>query len=271
MPPRRARGRHRRPRATGGPAYLSAVALVALAILGLNAPGTSDARQVSATAAGALAVGGPVAVPPLRRALTAQQRDRDDRLRAARKAMVQAAQGAAQRARRLRERASRSRVRELPGLSGLAAGTTGEQGLLWPLQGRITSYAGRRTNPVSGRPSCHAGVDIAAPSGTPIRAMADGVVRATKVSAWDGLTTVVAHEGGLTTWYTHQSRFGVRPGQRVEAGQVIGYVGSSGNSTGPHLQLNVAVNDVPYDPLGWFGGPRRTVASLCEGGPAPVL
>jgi len=65
MPPRRARGRHRRPRATGGPAYLSAVALVALAILGLNAPGTSDARQVSATAAGALAPHASQAPAPL--------------------------------------------------------------------------------------------------------------------------------------------------------------------------------------------------------------
>ena len=75
----------------------------------------------------------------------------------------------------------------------------------------------------------------------------------------------------MTTWYAHQSSFGVRSGQYVSAGQVIGYVGSSGFSTGPHLHFNVALDEVPYDPMGWFGGSRRTVASLCPNGPTPIL
>jgi len=137
--------------------------------------------------------------------------------------------------------------------------------------GPITTYAGPRTNPVTGLASCHAGIDVAAGYGTPIRAMASGEVLQTTVNAWDGYTTIIAHGAGMTTWYAHQSRFGVRPGEYVSRGEVIGYVGSTGFSTGPHLHFNVAINEVAYDPQGWFGGPRRTVASLCPGGPAPVL
>ena len=154
---------------------------------------------------------------------------------------------------------------------GSSDGRSGGSGLLWPVPGPITTYAGPRTNPVTGSASCHAGIDVAAGYGTPIRAMGNGVVVQTTVNAWDGYTTVIAHGGGLTTWYAHQSRFAVRPGEYVSRGEVIGYVGSSGFSTGPHLHFNIAINEVAYDPLGWFGGARRTVASMCPGGPAPVL
>ena len=94
---------------------------------------------------------------------------------------------------------------------------------------------------------------------------------ATTYTSWDGNVTVVDHGSGLTTWYAHQSSFGVSPGQSVTRGQVIGAVGSTGLSTGPHLHFNVAIDGVAYDPMGWFGGSKRTVASLCPSGPAPVL
>jgi murein DD-endopeptidase MepM/ murein hydrolase activator NlpD len=124
---------------------------------------------------------------------------------------------------------------------------------------------------VTGSPSCHSGIDIAPGYGAPIYAAASGVVIATTYTSWDGNTTIIAHGGGMTTWYAHQDRFGVHVGQHVRRGQVIGRVGSSGFATGPHLHFNVAIGDVAYDPMGWYGGPRRTVASLCPNGPYPVL
>lgn len=142
--------------------------------------------------------------------------------------------------------------------------------LLFPANGPISQYAGYRLHPVTGSPSCHAGIDIAAGSGAPIQAAAGGVVVAATYTSWDGNVIVIDHGGGLTTWYAHQSSFAVSTGQSVSRGQVIGYVGSTGLATGPHLHFNVMVDGVLYDPLGWFGGPMRTVASMCPNGPTPV-
>jgi murein DD-endopeptidase MepM/ murein hydrolase activator NlpD len=154
--------------------------------------------------------------------------------------------------------------------SGLSRpGSTG--GLLWPANGRISAYAGYRTNPVTGSPSCHAGVDIAPGFGAPIFAAAAGVVVATEFSAWDGNTTIIAHGGGMTTWYAHQNSFGVHVGQHVSRGEVIGHVGQTGFATGPHLHFNVVLGQTAYDPMGWFGGRMRTVQSLCPNGPGVVL
>lgn len=154
---------------------------------------------------------------------------------------------------------------------GAEPGGGGGGGLAWPANGRISTYAGYRINPVTGSPSCHSGIDIAPGYGAPIFAAADGVVVATTYTSWDGNTTIIAHGGGMTTWYAHQDSFGVHVGQRVGRGEVIGRVGSSGFATGPHLHFNVVLGDTAYDPMGWYGGPRRTVASLCPNGPAPVL
>jgi murein DD-endopeptidase MepM/ murein hydrolase activator NlpD len=147
----------------------------------------------------------------------------------------------------------------------------GSGALAWPANGRISTYAGYRTNPVTGSPSCHSGIDIAPGGGAPIFAAAAGVVVATTYTSWDGNTTIIAHGGGMTTWYAHQNSFGVRVGQHVARGQVIGHVGSTGFATGPHLHFNVVIGETAYDPMGWFGGPRRSVASLCPNGPSPVL
>ena len=75
----------------------------------------------------------------------------------------------------------------------------------------------------------------------------------------------------MTTWYAHQNTFGVHVGQHVSRGQVIGHVGATGFATGPHLHFNVVLGQTAYDPMGWFGGRMRTVASLCPHGPSPVL
>ena len=89
---------------------------------------------------------------------------------------------------------------------------------------------------------------------------ADGVVVSIQNGGPYGLHTIVAHASGISTMYAHQSGTAVRVGQTVARGQVIGYVGSSGWVTGPHLHWEVHVNGVPYNPLGWFGGPESVIA-----------
>jgi len=122
--------------------------------------------------------------------------------------------------------------------------------LQMPVWGPVSSPFGLRRNPITHRlGQFHQGWDIAAAYGAPIRAAAGGVVTfAGWSSSGFGKFTVVDHGGGVATTYGHQSRIVVRNGQKVKAGQVIGYVGSTGASTGPHLDLEVRVNGVPVDP-----------------------
>jgi len=132
--------------------------------------------------------------------------------------------------------------------------------LSWPLPGRAAGGSvGWRIHPVYKYKSCHTGVDSGAPSGTPIRAAASGVVLSTTVSRAYGNMTLIDHGDGMVTMYAHQSQFGVSPGQAVGNQDVIGYVGSTGFSTGPHLHFEVHLNGVPYNPMGWFGASRTVV------------
>ena len=132
--------------------------------------------------------------------------------------------------------------------------------LSWPLPGRAAGGGvGWRVHPVYGYRSCHTGVDSGAPRGTPIHAAAAGVVLSTTVSRAYGNMTLIDHGGGMVTMYAHQSRFAVSPGDVVGDQEVIGYVGSTGFSTGPHLHFEVHLNGVPYNPMGWFGGSRTVV------------
>lgn len=120
--------------------------------------------------------------------------------------------------------------------------------LQWPLPvaGSITSPFGYRTDPLTGEVSYHTGTDIAAPNGTPILAAADGtVVIANGVDRWGGsygYYVKLDHGGGLQTLYAHCSSICVTTGQQVQAGKVIGYVGSTGRSTGNHLHLEIIEN-----------------------------
>lgn len=131
--------------------------------------------------------------------------------------------------------------------------------LLWPAAGGITGGVGPRIHPVYGYRSCHTGIDIGAGSGSPIRAAASGTVLERTSGGPYGNRTVVNHGGGLATMYAHQSRILVSTGQSVSKGQVIGYVGSTGYSTGPHLHFEVWIGGRPYNPMGWFGGARTPV------------
>lgn len=119
--------------------------------------------------------------------------------------------------------------------------------LIWPVNGPITGSFGEQ------RPGhIHAGVDIAAPGGTPIRAADAGkVVLMSWVSGY-GNYTCVQHTASMSTCYGHQSRFGTSQGASVRQGQVIGYVGSTGHSTGNHLHFEVRINGSPVNPLGYL-------------------
>ena len=138
---------------------------------------------------------------------------------------------------------------------------TGSDGFTWPLPGvGVGQGVGPRIHPVYGYRSCHTGVDMGAPSGTPIRSTAAGVVVVNATGGPYGNHTLVSHGNGLFSMYAHQSRFGAAEGQTVEAGEVIGYVGSTGYSTGPHLHFEIHVGGTPYNPMGWFGGEKVPVS-----------
>ena len=122
-------------------------------------------------------------------------------------------------------------------------------GMAWPVAGRITSYFGYRRHPILRFTRFHAGVDFGASWGSPIVAAADGqVVRAGWAGGY-GRQVRIAHPGSLTTSYSHMSSIVAEPGSFVRAGELIGYVGSSGLSTGPHLHYEVLHNGTPVNPL----------------------
>ncbi len=157
-------------------------------------------------------------------------------------------------------RAEQIRLQQLARLrAGLGGSIPGE--LYWPVQGaRLSQNVGPRRHPVFGYRSCHTGMDLAAGTGTPIGAAATGIVTAVTTLRAYGRVIVIAHNGGLSTMYAHLSRFNVSVGQGVAVGDTIGFVGSSGWVTGPHLHLEVHVNGTPYNPLGWFGSAKVPVS-----------
>ena len=116
---------------------------------------------------------------------------------------------------------------------------------------RISSRFGWRRHPILKRRILHSGVDYAAPKGTRIYASADGVVKRAQWAGGYGNYVVIRHNSEFSTGYAHMTGFakGIRPGVRVKQGQVIGYVGSTGRSTGPHLHFEVIKNGKKVDPL----------------------
>ncbi len=123
------------------------------------------------------------------------------------------------------------------------------EGFSMPVAGaRLTSSFGMRFHPILGFSRMHQGIDLAAPYGTPIVAASDGVVRFAGWHGGHGNFVQIAHVGGLGTGYGHMSRFVVSPGSSVRQGQLIGYVGTTGLSTGPHLHFEVYRNGQAIDP-----------------------
>jgi murein DD-endopeptidase MepM/ murein hydrolase activator NlpD len=122
-------------------------------------------------------------------------------------------------------------------------------GFIWPVEGTVTSGFGYRWGRM------HEGIDISVPEGTPIRAAADGTVileQSEYESGGYGNYTCIDHGGGLSTCYAHQSSFAASVGAQVSQGDVIGYSGNTGHSTGPHLHFEVRINGAPTDPLGYL-------------------
>jgi murein DD-endopeptidase MepM/ murein hydrolase activator NlpD len=119
---------------------------------------------------------------------------------------------------------------------------------LWPVRGYISSYYGYRRSPFTGRRSFHGGLDIAAPMSTPIKAAMAGLVTAANYDDIFGNYVVVTHQNGYRTLYGHMSEIGAKPGAYVNAGEQIGRVGNTGQSTGPHLHFTVYRNSVTINP-----------------------
>ena len=119
---------------------------------------------------------------------------------------------------------------------------------LWPVEGRVGSSFGERQDPINGEGAFHSGIDIDAPTGTPVRAAADGDVTEADMGNGYGRQVRIDHGHDVVTVYAHLSAMAVVPGQHVIRGQVIGYVGHSGRATGPHLHYEVRVHNVPVNP-----------------------
>ncbi len=120
--------------------------------------------------------------------------------------------------------------------------------LLWPVMGRISSHYGYRTHPITGVYSMHNGLDIAADTGTPIKAAFDGEVVATGYSESYGYYCMISHNGSMKTLYAHCSKLIAEEGESVKKGDTVALVGSTGRSTGAHLHFEVRVGSYRIDP-----------------------
>lgn len=244
VPPRRptngratSSGRHRKPKSTGGPAYLTAATLAAFTVSGMNVPGAiGDAGQASSSSPASNATPGEtprqqlaISAVQLRDTLGKQQEERASRLRRVRAEAVSLARKAAKEARIAAEKARPKWVTPVVGYR-LTAGF-GEYGL-WS--------------------SVHTGQDFAAPYGTPVRAVGDGTIIFASYDGAYGNKLVVEHADGTVSWYAHLDSF-LQTSGAVKAGDLIGRVGSTGNSTGDHLHLEIRPGGgVPVPPLTWL-------------------
>ena len=120
---------------------------------------------------------------------------------------------------------------------------------IWPVHGRLASGYQWRRDPITGGRQFHSGIDVAAPRGTPILAAADGVVKEARRMGGYGNCVVIDHGNGLETLYAHMSRMHVKPGDPVGRADLIGEVGSTGRSVGPHLHYEIHENGVKVNPL----------------------
>ena len=135
---------------------------------------------------------------------------------------------------------------------GTSAAGSSSTGFIWPLRGVITSYFGTRVDPISGKPAYHEGIDIAAPTGTDIKAATNGTVI---YSGWKndyGNYIKMSNGNGIETYYSHNSKNLVSVGQRVSKGEVIAKVGSTGRATGPHVEFGITKNGKAVNPLSYL-------------------
>lgn len=134
-----------------------------------------------------------------------------------------------------------------------------------PLDGAsLTSGFGMRSHPVLGGRRGHKGVDLGMPTGTPIYATADGVISKAEWFSSYGLYIAIEHGGKIQTRYGHLSRLSVASGQPVKKGDLIGYVGSTGRSTGPHLHYEVRIAGIAVNPIPYMNGSARALPAPTE-------
>jgi murein DD-endopeptidase MepM/ murein hydrolase activator NlpD len=137
---------------------------------------------------------------------------------------------------------------------------------LWPVVGKVTSSFGEREDPFNGEGAFHSGVDISANFGESIHAAADGTVESAEMANGYGREIIIDHGHGIRTVYGHLSGFAVTAGQQVTRGQVIGYVGLSGRSTGPHLHYEVRIQNTPVNPHKYLRSTMQQMATYGGGG-----
>lgn len=164
----------------------------------------------------------------------------------------------------------------VPGLTGVSTqvaipGTVSIPSLMPLESGLLRSSFGMRNHPVLGGRRAHKGVDLAAPSGTPIYASADGIVSKAEWFSSYGLYVSLEHGGDIQTRYGHMSRLNVYNGQKVKKGELIGYVGSTGRSTGPHLHYEVRVAGAAVNPIPYMQGGDFKPATLAAAASAPAM
>lgn len=123
---------------------------------------------------------------------------------------------------------------------------------LWPASGKLSSTFGQRQDPIVGRRRFHEGIDIAASYGEDIKAAASGTVVLARNYSSYGRTVIINHGRGITTLYAHANKLLVKEGQKVNKGDVIAKVGSSGRSTGPHLHFEIRIDNEPVNPLDYL-------------------
>jgi murein DD-endopeptidase MepM/ murein hydrolase activator NlpD len=129
---------------------------------------------------------------------------------------------------------------------------------VWPVRGYLSAGFGNRLDPFTGQPDFHSGIDISTPIGTKVQAPADGVVVSCGERGGYGNAIVLDHQYGVVTRYAHLSGYNVRPGQKIKRGDVIGFVGSTGKSTAPHLHYEVWVRDQAQNPIHFILDEYRT-------------
>lgn len=187
---------------------------------------------------------GPPAGPATERAVPKQQGDLD--------AQLDDLEG---RAREVQDRAGLAQVSlaEVKGWLEDRSAVERAQPSHWPTRGWMSSNFGWRDGPTDGRRDMHTGIDVSAPRGTPVVAAADGFVVFADYHPGYGNLVVLDHGYGLTTRHGHLSTIRVRAGERVVRNELIGRVGNTGRSTGPHLHFEVLRNGVPQNPLRWLG------------------
>jgi murein DD-endopeptidase MepM/ murein hydrolase activator NlpD len=125
---------------------------------------------------------------------------------------------------------------------------------IWPVKGPITAGFGQRMDPFTGEGAFHSGIDIGAPSGTKVVAAADGILFLAGPDSGYGTEVLIDHGYGITTKYGHLSRTYAVVGQEVKRGQVIGAVGTTGRSTGPHLHYEVRIYETAVNPAKYLSG-----------------